>query len=122
MADEVVVDLAEGVVSVGGAQGGAGFLLELIGDIMLRQAMAKEREDAQAIMDDCSARIKTAMQSMNAPKVYCGPWQAQLVTQERTTLSKHKLVELGVEVATIEAATAVTVVTLLRVVPKPEGA
>ena len=85
--------------------------------IALRQSMAQERDAAQAVMDECNKRIGERLALMGG--AYKNQlWAATLVVAERSTLDKKKLVELGVPVATIEAATVKATSSSVRVVKR----
>lgn len=84
-----------------------------------RQGAASIRDELQTRIDEISTEIKTELKGRGLRVVDRGVWRAQIVEQNRTTLSKIKLLSAGVSVAQIEAATETTPVEQLRVGPRP---
>jgi hypothetical protein len=83
-----------------------------------RQALAKTRDDAQKSIDDLSTQIGTQLAILGTARLETPRFVAQIVDGERKTLSKTRLLELGVPAATIAAAEEVTRTSSVRVTAK----
>jgi hypothetical protein len=91
---------------------------ELTEKLEERQGAIAIRDELQAQIDLLKPEIEGALAERDRKKYVVGRWVPQIVVQERKTLDPKKLLQLGVTVDKIEAATSITVVTQLRVNPR----
>lgn len=89
--------------------------LELEKKCQKRTELAQARDGIQDQIDALSEEIGTELALRGVERAEVGEYVALLVTQRRKTLSKERLVELGVPVTTIEKATTETVSNSVRV-------
>ena len=80
-----------------------------------RQMFAKTRDASQKSIDELSTEIGIQLAILGTNKIETATYVAQVVDAERKTLSKTRLLELGVSAATITAAEEITRTSSVRV-------
>jgi hypothetical protein len=87
----------------------------LLETVELRQKLAAERDSLDKQVKELSDQIGTEMALRGVPRLEVGPWTTLLIDGKRESLSKPKLLQAGVTVAQLEAATESTPYTMVRV-------
>lgn len=88
---------------------------ELLAKCSQRQSVMDIRTQIQAEIDGLSQEIGTELGMRKVELVDLGEYVPKVIVSTRKTLDKVKLVELGVPITVIEAATTETEVQSLRV-------
>lgn len=85
--------------------------------LTLRLTAKAALKDMEAEVKDLDASITQLLTDQGCPKVSYDGYRVAIVAASRSTLSKDKLVELGVPAATIKAAMVETRYNFIRVDP-----
>ena len=83
-----------------------------------RQQLAKSRDEAQKAIDELSTQIGTELALLGTDRLETPRFVAQIVDGIRKTLSKTRLLELGVSADVIVSAEEVTRTSSVRVTAK----
>lgn len=80
-----------------------------------RLRIKAEIAELEAQLKEVDNDITSSLTEANEPRVQYGDYKVGIIESQRSTLSKERLVELGVPVSIVQQATKVTKFTFIRV-------